>query len=87
VIRLGDVTMGIHGEIMSRVNCLSIRKGVGGVLCGLLIDDRYIKRIGERRWSLQDKILSKVAVKVEVEPNTTRIHFQNLLEVTIDDSS
>jgi hypothetical protein len=31
-------------------------------------------------------ILSKVAVKAEVEPNTIRIHFENLLEVTIDDS-
>jgi hypothetical protein len=30
-------------------------------------------------------ILSKVAVKAEVEPNTIRIHFENLLEVAIDD--
>jgi hypothetical protein len=31
-------------------------------------------------------ILSKAAVKAEIEPNTIRIHFENLLEVAIDDS-
>ena len=70
-----------------------VEKGVGRIESPLQLvlfrskgRNPFCRVLGETSQESLSPILSKVAIKAEVEPNTIRIHFENLLEVTIDDS-